>query len=145
MASRSSEAPSRSSPPGTIPRSTLVRFLTSLLAISPLLVLLLWPQHLLATFFRPVVVFTVDAAGNSLGHDDDDDDARRACGHIAPLPRVVAMAMSADDLTARFLSCRHMAPFLQDFRLRRKLLRNPCLKALVLLLGPPIAAALLEQ
>jgi hypothetical protein len=117
----------------------LVRFLTSLLATISLL-LLFGRQHLLAVLLR-LVVFTLADAGNILGHDDDvggdDDDARRACGHIAPPPRAVAIAASADDLTARFLSCRLMSPFLQDLRLTRKLLRKPCLKDLAV--GPLIA------
>ena len=126
-----------------MPLSTLVLFLTSLLATISLL--LADPdvrQRLLAMFFlRRVILTLLDAAGNSLGHDDeDDDDARRACGHRDPPPWAAAMAASADDLTARFLSSKHMAAplFLQDFIFRRKLLRNPCLKALVAL-GPLIA------
>jgi hypothetical protein len=112
----------------------LVLFRTSLLAITSLL--LLFGQHFLVVALR-LIVLALAAAGTS-AEDDDDDDARRACGHRAPSPRAVAMAASADALTARFLSCRHMSPlFLQDFRLTRKLFRKPCLKDL--LVGPLIA------
>lgn len=137
MASCSSEMSSSNSPPGTIFLSTLVLFLTSLLAISPLLIadaaavvlageappLLLQAAvraslDLLARRHRLTILLHLLRAfsGDDLhGPDDDEEESKMmARGHRAPPPRAVAMAMSADDLMARFLSWRlamHMALF----------------------------------
>lgn len=140
MASWSSEMSSSNSPPGTIFLSTLVLFLTSLLAISPLLIadaaavvlageappLLLQAAvrtslDLLARRHRLTILLHLLRAfsGDDLhGPDDDDEEEEEAKmmarGHRAPPPRAVAMAMSTDDLMARFLSWRlamHMALF----------------------------------
>jgi hypothetical protein len=115
----------------------LVLFLTSLLAISPLLIadaaavvlageappLLLQAAvrtslDLLARRHRLTILLHLLRAfsGDDLhGPDDDEEESKMmARGHRAPPPRAVAMAMSADDLMARFLSWRlamHMALF----------------------------------
>jgi hypothetical protein len=75
-------------------------------------------------------------------HGGGVDEAKRARGQRAPAPRVVAMATSADNLIARFLSWRLIvatpgkAPR-QAPRLKIRFLRKPCLKASTL--GPLIA------
>lgn len=86
---------------------------------------------------------------------DDELEAKTACGHRAPLPRAVAMAMSADDLMAHFLCWRltmaappeaeedEMQNSLQACRVKIMFLRKPCWKALVL--GPRIALVELEK
>jgi hypothetical protein len=94
--------------------------------------------------------FSGDDDGLLLGLDGDELEAKTACGHRAPWPRAVAMAMSADDLMmAHFLCWRlimaappeaeeedEMQNSLQDWRFRIMFLRKPCWKALVL--GPRI-------
>lgn len=89
-----------------------------------------------------------------LGLNDEEFEAKTACGHRAPPPRAVAMAMSADDLMAHFLCWRlimaaplepedEMQTWLQAWRFRIMFLRKPCWKALVL--GPRIALIELEK
>lgn len=116
MASWSSEISSSNSPPGIIFLSTLVLFLTSLLAISPLLIaaaavlareapLPVPPLDLLVrSWHRLTILLHLRTFSGDL--HGIDDEAKMARGHRAPPPRAVAMAMSADDLMARFLSWR---------------------------------------
>ena len=84
-----------------------------------------------------------------LDDSEEEEEARMARGHRAPLPRAAAMAMSADDLMARFLSWRLITALalpederqqasLRACRLRIKFLRKPCWKALAW--GPRMAS-----
>jgi hypothetical protein len=110
--------------------------------------------HLLLTFpciiLHGNVVLGIDDDDEDEDEDeeDDDDDAKMACGHRAApaMPvRAVAMAMSAEDLMARFLSLRvDMAALflLELLRLERRFLRKLCLKvAMVVVLGPLMVAS----
>jgi len=83
-----------------------------------------------------------------LDDSEEEEEVRMARGHRAPPPRAAAMAMSADDLMARFLSWRLITALalpedetqasLQAWRLRIKFLRKLCWKAPAL--GPRIAS-----
>jgi len=123
--------------------------------VPPLDLRLVW-RHRLTIFLHTRVFFFFPGDDDGfLGLLDGDElEAKTACGHRAPPPRAVAMAMSADDLMAHFLCWRlimaahpeaedEMQNSLQAWRLKIMFLRKPCWKALVL--GPRIALIELEK
>jgi len=129
----------------------LVLFLTSLLATSPLVIIavaVLARKHRLTILLHLRAFPAGDLHVAGLDDSEEEEEARMARGHRAPPPRAAAMAMSADDLMARFLSWRLITALalpedetqasLQAWRLRIKFLRKLCWKAPAL--GPRIAS-----